>query len=240
MAEGNHRERVFHFIFATFFCILLYYDLKLLPPGVILYGGRWKYLTFINLVFQVTFFVFASFGDIVTFFRGQETNWIISIRDTMFAAIVFPCGVFVTATFWGIYFVDRELVYPKILDDIIPTWINHGLHTWVAVSVILEGAIVRHRYPRNVVGLFFALLFQVIYLSWISYIAYTQDFWVYPFLRLMENSARTAFFGLCALVLVFFYFMGKGMNRVIWEGEEAKITAQEKKNASKRKAKKVE
>ncbi|XP_031552946.1 androgen-induced gene 1 protein-like isoform X3 [Actinia tenebrosa] len=203
-------------------------------------GGKWKYFQLWNLVFQVTFFVFASFGDIVTFFRGQETNWIISIRDTMFAAIVFPCGVFVTATFWGIYFVDRELVYPKILDDIIPTWINHGLHTWVAVSVILEGAIVRHRYPRNVVGLFFALLFQVIYLSWISYIAYTQDFWVYPFLRLMENSARTAFFGLCALVLVFFYFMGKGMNRVIWEGEEAKITAQEKKNASKRKAKKVE
>jgi len=27
--------------------------------------------------------------------------------------------------FWMIYAVDRELVYPKILDKIIPSWLNH-------------------------------------------------------------------------------------------------------------------
>ena len=28
-------------------------------------------------------------------------------------------------TFWGIYAVDRELVYPKALDKLIPPWLNH-------------------------------------------------------------------------------------------------------------------
>ena len=32
---------------------------------------------------------------------------------------------FVVITFWGIYVVDRELVYPERLDKIIPTWLNH-------------------------------------------------------------------------------------------------------------------
>jgi hypothetical protein len=32
---------------------------------------------------------------------------------------------FVVLTFWGIYAVDRELVYPKALDKLIPPWLNH-------------------------------------------------------------------------------------------------------------------
>ena len=32
---------------------------------------------------------------------------------------------FVVLTFWGIYAVDRELVYPKHLDKIVPVWLNH-------------------------------------------------------------------------------------------------------------------
>ncbi|TFK05014.1 zinc finger protein 850-like protein [Platysternon megacephalum] len=45
------------------------------------YGGRWKYLTFINQ--------------------------------------------FVAVTFWTLYAYDRELVYPKELDEINPPWLNH-------------------------------------------------------------------------------------------------------------------
>lgn len=34
---------------------------------------------------------------------------------------------FVVMTFWILYAVDRELVYPKHLDNIIPSWLNHML-----------------------------------------------------------------------------------------------------------------
>ena len=32
---------------------------------------------------------------------------------------------FVVVTFWGLYAVDRELVFPKHLDKIVPMWLNH-------------------------------------------------------------------------------------------------------------------
>lgn len=30
-------------------------------------------------------------------------------------------------TFWSLYLYDRELVYPKLLDNFIPQWLNHGM-----------------------------------------------------------------------------------------------------------------
>lgn len=35
--------------------------------------------------------------------------------------------------FWSIYIYDRELVYPKVLDNFIPAWLNHGM-----VSKVME------------------------------------------------------------------------------------------------------
>ena len=39
-----------HFVFAVYFIIVMHYDLKIYTPGVLEYGWRWKYLTFIDLV----------------------------------------------------------------------------------------------------------------------------------------------------------------------------------------------
>jgi hypothetical protein len=29
--------------------------------------------------------------------------------------------------FWIIYAYDREMIYPKLLDNFIPGWLNHGM-----------------------------------------------------------------------------------------------------------------
>ncbi|XP_050773769.1 uncharacterized protein LOC127031078 isoform X2 [Gopherus flavomarginatus] len=36
--------------------------------------------------------------------------------------------MFVAVTFWTLYAYDRELVYPKELDEINPPWLNHTMH----------------------------------------------------------------------------------------------------------------
>ncbi|XP_053146258.1 androgen-induced gene 1 protein isoform X7 [Hemicordylus capensis] len=36
-------------------------------------------------------------------------------------------NLFVVTMFWSIYIYDRELVYPKLLDNFIPPWLNHGM-----------------------------------------------------------------------------------------------------------------
>jgi len=40
----------------------------------------------------------------------------------------------VTTTFWTLYIIDRELIFPASLDKIYPVWLNH---MWVSVCVHL-------------------------------------------------------------------------------------------------------
>lgn len=34
---------------------------------------------------------------------------------------------FVVTMFWALYLYDRDLVYPRLLDNFIPQWLNHGM-----------------------------------------------------------------------------------------------------------------
>lgn len=43
---------------------------------------------------------------------------------------------FVVLTFWGIYAIDRELVYPKALDKVIPSWLNHIMVIYTYILTI--------------------------------------------------------------------------------------------------------
>lgn len=43
-----------------------------------------------------------------------------NIKDYMFSSLCFPITFNVGVSFWGIYAVDRELVCPKIIDEIFP------------------------------------------------------------------------------------------------------------------------
>ncbi|KAJ7361924.1 Androgen-induced protein 1 protein [Desmophyllum pertusum] len=190
---------------------------------------------------QLIYFIIAPLADILTLVKGREDNWLVKLRDTVFASLAFPLGVFVAASFWGIYMMDRELIFPPALDKIIPPWLNHLLHTWCAVLAIVEGAFIRHKYPKNRVGLGLLAVFTVTYLTWITWIAYVAEFWVYPFLRIMPNSARAAFFVVCGCVIAFFYFLGKWMTLFIWGGEEEKNAPTMKpKDGTKKKVKKAE
>jgi hypothetical protein len=42
------------------------------------------------------------------------------IKDYLFAAILFPASLFVGIVFWTFFLIDRELIYPKIIDEFLP------------------------------------------------------------------------------------------------------------------------
>jgi hypothetical protein len=60
----------------------------------------------------------------------------------------------VSFSFWLIYFVDRNLIYPVILDSIVPHWQNHVMHTLPLASLLLESFLTKHRYPSFIKGFF--------------------------------------------------------------------------------------
>lgn len=52
-------------------------------------------------------------------------------RDNLFATVAFPIGMFVGVSFWGLFLVNRELIFPERFDAFIPAHVNHMLHTTV-------------------------------------------------------------------------------------------------------------
>ncbi|XP_037700306.1 androgen-induced gene 1 protein isoform X2 [Choloepus didactylus] len=117
------------------------------------YGGSWKFLTFIDLVIQAVFFGICVLTDLSSLLtrgsgsREQERQLkkLIALRDWVLAVLAFPVGIFVVVVFWIIYAYDREMIYPKLLDNFIPGWLNHGMGVLGAprdghVGVPLPGA----------------------------------------------------------------------------------------------------
>ncbi|XP_032999806.1 androgen-induced gene 1 protein isoform X2 [Lacerta agilis] len=121
-------------ILLSYFSILCNYKAIDMPAHQT-YGGSWKFLTFINLVIQAVFFGICVLTDLSSLLtkgndsqeQERQLRKLISLRDWMMAVLAFPIGVFVVTMFWSIYIYDRELVYPKLLDNFIPPWLNHGM-----------------------------------------------------------------------------------------------------------------
>ena len=51
------------------------------------------------------------------------------LEDGLYASLAFPIGVFVGVVFWTLFAIDREVVYPTVVDAYIPAHMNHLMHT---------------------------------------------------------------------------------------------------------------
>ena len=68
--------------------------------------------------------------------------------------------------FWSIWAYDRELVFPKSNDDIIPIWQNHVLHSLPLFTAIFDNFLFYHPYPNFLNGIWLTILFFSLYLGW--------------------------------------------------------------------------
>ncbi len=51
------------------------------------------------------------------------------LEDFLFSTLALPIGMFVGIMFWGLYMIDREVIFPPVYDLLIPSLANHMLHT---------------------------------------------------------------------------------------------------------------
>lgn len=134
----------------------------------------------------------------------------------MLACLAFPVSMFVGLTFWGIFFVDRELVFPKALDEFFPNWLNHAMHTNIMVFILIELFMFCRKYPTRKLGLTVLLVFKLIYLIWIHIIYSYSGMWVYPILQVLNWPLRIVFFILLMSLDVVLYVAGEKLNTVFW------------------------
>ncbi|XP_034964736.2 androgen-induced gene 1 protein isoform X2 [Zootoca vivipara] len=222
-------------ILLSYFSILCNYKAIDMPAHQT-YGGSWKFLTFINLVIQAVFFGICVLTDLSSLLtkgndsqeQERQLRKLISLRDWMMAVLAFPIGVFVVTMFWSIYIYDRELVYPKLLDNFIPPWLNHGMHTTVLPFILIEMRTTHHEYPSRTCGLVAVCTFSVGYILWVCWIYHVTGVWVYPLLEYLGSGAKIIFFATVTAIINIFYLLGEILNNCIWDTQKCMEEGKEK------------
>jgi hypothetical protein len=118
------------------------------------------------------------------------------------------------------FLLDRELVFPVLLDTFFPLWLNHALHSAPALFVLAETVLVPRTYPSLFVGVPILLGGVCIYLSWITWVYSQNGVWAYPILEILNNYQRGVFFGACCFSIVGFYFLGEKVCKWRWGSSE--------------------
>ncbi|XP_045475922.1 androgen-induced gene 1 protein-like isoform X1 [Harmonia axyridis] len=221
---------VVHAVFAVHFWFGCYYDWvhvripKNEHMGMAFSFGnteKLKFLTFWNALLQGLFFTICLLNDIIGTNEPnpKKTPIIRKVKDTLFTALAFPLSIFVGTTFWGIYAVDRELVFPKILDKYFPVWLNHVMHTNIMIFVLIEMAMNFRSYPKRKTGISILGVFMMCYLIWMHVIYHYSGVWVYPIFEVLNLPLRILFFvGLLVLIVVM-YLIGEGLNNILWSNQ---------------------
>ncbi|XP_046574599.1 androgen-induced gene 1 protein-like isoform X1 [Haliotis rubra] len=202
------------------------------------YGGKFKYLTFLNFLLQ-TFYYGLCAATAVMGSTGAPSRdprkrpALQKFRDFLHNTLVFPVGTFVVVTFWAIYAVDRELVFPKALDKFIPPWLNHVMHTFILPILLMDKYLNYHHIPKRRNGILGLLAFGLVYLLWILWIAYYANVWVYPILKVLETHQRIIFFAFLLMLFVSLYLVGEGLTKFLWRKEMGAVLAAKTTKSSK-------
>ena len=222
------KESAAHTLFFTIFAATLYYNIaNIFIDGVTnSYGGRFKFLTFINIILSVLYYGIALLNDLATaqLFVARKKDVVkqdfslLKCRDFLFGSLNFPLSSLVTFTFWGVMAFDSELMLPTNLREKIPVHglYNHCAHSAPLLCSVLEMFIVNHpHFPSRTGGFLFFTAFCVVYVSWILWIAFKANIWVYPVLKVLSWSGKAVFigsayvFGLCGFFIGWFIDMKK-------------------------------
>lgn len=205
---------IFHYVAIIKICL----DVGTNIPGrTSAFGGMWKFLTFWDLWFQLTYFTVALINNIVgSESSSKKASSTQKLRDHLFASVAFPIGIFVCLFFWAVHLYDDNLIFPPQVAKFYPWYANHMMHTAPAVSQLVVLMTTCHVYPARKSGLLTIGSVALTYLVWVCVIAYYGGFWVYPFFKVMSTPVRAVFMVVISIMTFPLYVAGEAVNSLIW------------------------
>jgi len=182
-----------------------------------MFGGRTKYLTFLDLNLQLFYFFFMTICTLCECFAIEITK-LKRFCNFLFCSFAFPLGVFVFVSFWGIYFVDRELIWPKRIELIVPIYQNHIRHSLPMFGVLLDSFMSSKQYEISFLKGFIPLQIGIMcYSCWVIIIKYVTNVWAYGVLNVMTYSQLFVFYVALNILIGFLYLAGKKTNSILWK-----------------------
>ncbi|CAH1956114.1 unnamed protein product [Acanthoscelides obtectus] len=102
--------------------------------------NRFCYFTGWTFIMQMTFLGLAVSHEV-----SEVLNLSLSVRKKLgraraviFDTFTLPCTMLTVSVFWVIWHIDKELIFPSELSRVFPDWLNHMLHTFIVVPVVVE------------------------------------------------------------------------------------------------------
>ncbi|XP_035455823.2 androgen-dependent TFPI-regulating protein isoform X1 [Spodoptera frugiperda] len=204
-----HLFGVFHNVYITIFAAGL--DIRSSPIIDIdnLYRFKAGYLTGWNFLFQTIFLTMSLVYDLMEWLDRHDSSLgrkLRFARDVMFSGLVVPLTLFISSMFWTLFWIDRELVFPQVYDQLVPWWFNHCVHTNIAIVVLIETLLQARRHPTHYklelwltggAGVLYAIVYYSIYFSthrWLYGVFGIMTWWQVCLYQLLIWSSTFLFY----------------------------------------------
>ncbi|XP_040839934.1 androgen-dependent TFPI-regulating protein isoform X1 [Ochotona curzoniae] len=222
---------IYHFLLFNWYIFINHYiSLKSktqLGSKVFQDGGRWKYLTILNLLLQTIFFGVACLDDVLKRITGRKTiKLVTAFRDLLFTTLAFPASAFIFLAFWSIFLYNRELIYPKAIEGIFPAWLNHAMHTTILPFSLGEIILRPYHYPSRKTGLTLLAAAGLAYIGRVLWLYFETGTWVYPVFAQLSPFGLAVFFSLSYVLLAAVYLLGEKLNQWKWGYKDAEPRTQ--------------
>lgn len=239
----------FHFLVPTILSYSLYYHHVYVTPvqGKLRgfeFGGPFIYITIIanvcSKIYLNVFWFCNNFSEFqyiqVAYFCIALLNDVISsatlkiVKDTLFASLTIPFAFMTTLMYFGISFIDPEMVFPAALRPHFPMWLDICLHSSISIFPIIEILLSRHQYLSRWSNIKILIAGLISYAVWIHVVFYKTGFWVYDIFAQLDDIQRTIFFAASGIIGVSLYFVGEALNYAL-VGTKPKRTKPHKKKS---------
>lgn len=181
-----------YYLFGVYYslCVLDLDEITADPTIEDLAHGLFKCISVWNYAVQIYFYISINMTYHVLRNYPPEHRLVpmaesyTSFIEKSFLSVVFPLSMFVCNTFWYVYHTNRDLIFPPVVEDSIPPWYNHTLHTLPAFIVFLHILLVKHRSSPLALStsVIIQSSFHTFYLSMLLLIRYVEGVWLYKFL----------------------------------------------------------
>ncbi|XP_059059395.1 androgen-induced gene 1 protein-like [Achroia grisella] len=180
------------------------------------FKARYIFLTIWCFILQTLYFSVSFLNDVFGTNEAtpKRTPLIRSIKDVLFS-MAFPVALYVSVSFWGIYAIDKELIFPEMIERIFPVWLNHTMHTFITVFLVIELLATKRNYPSRATGNTIMSLFIIAYVIWIHVIHHKTGTWPYPILDVLNPTLRLVFCGFSTILGLGIYVIGEKLNSVV-------------------------
>ncbi|XP_034245422.1 androgen-dependent TFPI-regulating protein-like [Thrips palmi] len=184
-----------------------------------------KFFTMWGVAAQLVLFALCVLHDVARLLPADNAvrRGARSLRDLILVAVAAPGALTVSAMFWSLFKLDRNMVMPAELDALIPTWLNHTMHTFVVVLVVVQMLAEPHYAPSKTATLTVGTFFTVAYNSVFFYEYWLSRRWIYPVFSILSWPGRVALIGFTSVMFLTLSLVVRSFVKTRW-GPPPKIS----------------